>query len=84
MSNYYDRERLWSLIIVAIDNLEQVARARELINILWEINAHSDKTEQDWSRVEILLESYEQKRDRSLETALSNLRELVQIMTNPI
>lgn len=84
MSNYYDRERLWSLIIGAIDNLEQMARARELINILWDINASNHKTEQDWNRIEILLESYEQKRDKSLETALSNLRELVQIMTSPI
>ncbi|MGF1588166.1 MAG: hypothetical protein ACFCU7_02800 [Pleurocapsa sp.] len=80
MTSYYDRERLWSLIIDAIDHLEQVARTRELTNILWDINAKSIKTEQDWQRVEILLESYEKVRDESLEAALSNLRELVQII----
>ncbi len=77
---YYDREQLWSLIIDAIDHLEQVARTRELTNILWDINAKSIKTEQDWQRVEILLESYEKVRDESLEAALSNLRELVQML----
>ena len=82
MSNYHDRERLWSLIIDAIDNLEQVARARELTNILGDINVKSSKTEQDWRRVEILLESYEKTRDEFLEAALSDLRELVQMMTS--
>ncbi|MCC0176168.1 hypothetical protein I4641_04140 [Waterburya agarophytonicola K14] len=77
---YHDRERLWALIISAIDNLEQVSRSRELTNILWDINIKSSKTEQDWKRTEILLESYEKNRDEFLEAALSNLRELVQIM----
>ena len=77
---YQDRERLWWLIIEAIDNLEPVARARELTNILWDVNVKDDKTKQDWNRVEILLESYEKTRDKSLEAALSNLRELVRIM----
>ena len=81
MTNYHDRERLWSLIIDAIDNLEQVARARELTNIIGDINVKSSKTEQDWEKVQILLESYEINRDKFLEAALSNLRELVQIMT---
>ena len=81
MTNYHDRERLWSLIIDAIDNLEQVARARELTNIIWDINVKSCKTEQDWEKVQILLESYEITRDKFLDAALSNLRELVQIMT---
>ena len=77
---YHDRERLWWLIIEAIDHLEQVARARELTNILWDVNVKDSKTKQDWNRVEILLESYEKTRDKSLEAALSNLRELVRIM----
>ena len=81
MSNYHNREQLWFLIINAIDNLEQVARARELTNIIWDINVKSRKTEQDWKKTEILLESYERTRDESLESALSNLRELVKIMT---
>ncbi|HEY9769407.1 MAG TPA: hypothetical protein V6C71_13090 [Coleofasciculaceae cyanobacterium] len=82
MTNYHDRERLWSLIIDAIDHLEQVARTRELTNIFWDINVKSSKTEQDWQRVEILLESYETARDESLEAALANLRELVQMLSS--
>ena len=77
---YHNREQLWSLIFNAIDNLEQVSRSRELINILWDINLKSSKTEQDWKRIEILLESYEKNRDEFLEAALSNLRELVQVL----
>ncbi len=82
MTNYHDRERLWSLIIDAIDHLEQVARTRELTNIFWDINVKSSKTEQDWQKVEILLESYETARDESLEAALANLRELVQMLSS--
>jgi hypothetical protein len=79
----HDRELLCLLIIDAIDNLEQVIRARELIDILWDINLTSTKTEQDWSRVEILLESYEKTRDEFLEAAISNLKELVEVITEP-
>ncbi len=82
MTHYYDRERLWSLIINAIDNLEQASRVRELTNIFWDINVKSNKTDQDWKRIEVLLESYEKSRDESLEAALSNLRELLQILSS--
>ena len=75
-------EQMWFLIINSIDNLEQVVRARELTNIIWDINVKSSKTEQDWKKTEILLESYERTRDESLESALSNLRELVKIMNS--
>ena len=78
--NAVELEQMWSLIINAIDNLEEVARARELTNVIWDINLQSSKTEQDWRKTEILLESYEKTRDESLESALSNLRELVKIM----
>ena len=78
--NTVEREQMWSLIINAIDNLEEVARARELTNVIWDINLQSSKTEQDWRKTEILLESYEKTRDESLESALSNLKELVEIM----
>ena len=78
--NTVEREQMWSLIINAIDNLEEVARARELTNVIWDINLQSTKTEQDWRKTEILLESYEKTRDESLESALSNLKELVEIM----
>lgn len=73
-------EQMRLLIISAIDDLEQVARARELTNIIWDINAKSCKTEKDWRKTEILLESYERTRDESLESAISNLRELDEIM----
>ena len=80
MTNCHDNELFCLLIIDAVDNLEQVIRARELINILWDINLKSSKTEQDWNRIEILLESYEKTRDEFLEAAISNLKELVEIM----
>lgn len=80
MTNCHDNELSYVLIIDAIDNLEQVIRARELINILWDINLKSSKTEQDWNRIEILLESYEKTRDEFLEAAICSLKELVEIM----
>ena len=66
-----------------MDNLEKVARARELTNILWDINFKITKTEQEWNKVEILLESYEKMRDESLEAALSKLREAIEILCQP-
>lgn len=83
MPHCHDRELFCLLIIDAIDNLEQVIRARELINILWDINLTNTKTEQDWSRIEILLESYEKTRDEFLEAAISNLKEVVEVMAEP-
>lgn len=75
-------EQMWLLIFNAIDNLEQVARARELTNVIWDINDKGEKSEQDWKKTEILLESYERTRDESLESALSDLRELVTILND--
>ena len=69
-------KQIQMLILNAIDNLEQLARAKELTNIIWDINADSSQMEQAWMKTEILLESYEQLRDGALESALSNLREL--------
>ena len=82
MANYPKTDQSCSLIIDAIDNLEQLIRARELTNIIWDINVNGSQTEEDWNKTEILLESYERARDESLESALSSLRELVQIMTS--
>ena len=76
-------EQMRLLILNAIDDLEQLARARELTNLVWDINVNGGKTEQDWQKTEILLESYEKARDESLESALSNLRELEQMMSEP-
>lgn len=72
-------EQIQVLIVNAIDSLEQVARARELTNIIWDVNA-SSQTEQEWMKTEVLLESYEQQRDEALESALSDLRELNEMM----
>lgn len=79
----HNQELLSLLIIDAIDNLEQVIRARELINILWDINLTGTKTEQDWNRAEILLESYEKTRDEFLEAAIFSLKESVEVMAEP-
>ena len=78
--NAVEIEQMWLLIFDAIDNLEQVARARELTNIIWDINTSDAKTVLEWKKTEILLESYEKTRDEALESALSNLRKLVKIM----
>ena len=80
MSNNCDRQLACSLVADAIDNLEQVARTRELTNILWDLNFKLDKTQQEWDKVEILLESYEKMRDESLEAALIKLRQLMVIL----
>ena len=80
--NNPDREQIWTLMIGAIDNLERMARARELTNIIWDINVDRNRTEQDWIKTEILLESYEKMRDESLEAAFLNLQDLVQIMSD--
>ena len=77
MSNHCNRRLACSLVIDAIDNLEQVSRARELTCILQDANL---KTEQQSNKAEILLESYEKMRDEPLEAALNNLRELVRIL----
>ena len=80
MSNNCDRTLACSLVADAIDNLEQVARTRELTNILWDLNFKIGKTQQEWDKVEILLESYEKMRDESLEAALIKLRQLMVIL----
>ena len=80
IAEFAEIEQMRLLIINAIDNLEQVSRARELTNIIWDVNISGSKTEEDWRKTEILLESYEKTRDEYLESALSNLKELVEIM----
>ena len=78
--NAVDLEQMWLLVIEAVDNLEQVARARELTNVIWDVN--TSRTEEGWEKTEILLESYERTRDESLESALLNLKELMRIMND--
>lgn len=79
MSNSPEREESWILIINAVDNLEQMVRARELTNIIWDISSNKVKTEQDWLKTAVLLESYERTRDESLESALLSLKEYIRI-----
>lgn len=67
-------EHMRLLIVQAIDNLEQMVRVRELTNQIWDIN--STYREENWDKTSVLLESYEENRDESLESALSTLREL--------
>ncbi|MEM8829898.1 MAG: hypothetical protein AAGE96_11125 [Cyanobacteria bacterium P01_G01_bin.19] len=80
--NAEEQKQMCMLAIDAIDNLEQIARARDLTSIIWDINTNGDKTEQDWRKIEILLQSYEKTRDESLESALSDLKELITMMNN--
>lgn len=77
-----EQKQMCLLAINAIDNLEQIARARDLTSIIWDINVNDSKTEHDWRKIEILLESYEKTRDESLESALSDLRELITMMND--
>ena len=71
-------EQIRLLIVHALDDLEQLSRLRELTNQVWDVN--SSNMENNWCKTSILLESYEEKRDESLESALSILRELVDIL----
>lgn len=84
MTNHCDRRRLRSLVLSAIDNLNEVARARELTNIIEENQIVLIKNERSWDKVEILLESYEKRRDEYLEPALADLEQIRQIITRPI
>ena len=77
-------EQMRLLVIDAIDNLEQLARARELTNVIWETNDINNKTARNCQRIEVLLESYERTRDESLESALAKLKELAEIMNNTV
>ena len=82
MTYHNNREQLWFLIISAIDNLERAERARELTNIIWDVNIGNSPTEKNWRKTEVLLEAYEQTRDKSLGAALANLRELVRMINH--
>jgi len=71
-------EQIRLLLVHAIDDLEHMARLRELTDQVWDINITN--MEQNWSKTSVLLESYEENRDESLESALSTLRELADII----
>lgn len=82
MTNHCDRGQFWILIFSVMDNLEKLEKTGELIDIIWDINSKQIKTEKDWKKTEVLLESYEKSRNESLSAALSNLRELVHTLSD--
>ena len=77
-------EQMQMLIVNAIDDLEQLARARELTNAIWESDSMNGRTDRGSQRLEVLLESYERTRDESLESALVKLKELAEVMNNTV
>ena len=81
MTNHCNRQRLRSLVFSALDNFNQVERSKELIDILWDIHIEVNKTDRDWERVELLLECYEQRRNKYLSELQSDLEQLRQIVT---
>ncbi len=81
MSNHHDRGQLWIFIFNVMDNLEELKRTGELIDIIWDVSPDQTKTEKDWERTELLLKSYEKLRDESLDSALSNLKDLVDALS---
>ena len=83
MINQYEPGQLYVLIFNIFDNLEELSRIKVLTDIIWDVNSDRSKLEQNWRQTEVLLESYEKSRDESLENALSNLKELVNVLSNP-
>ena len=80
MTNHCDRRRLRSLVLSAMDNFHQLERSKELMDILWDIQIEYKKDERDWERVELLLESYETRRDKYLHELSEDLEQLRQIV----
>ena len=77
-------EQMQMLIVNAIDDLEQLSRARELTNAIWEAESMNCRTDKSLQRLEVLLESYERTRDESLESALAKLKELSEVLNNTV
>ena len=77
-------EQMQMLIVNAIDDLEQLSRARELTNAIWEADSMNGGTDKGLQRLEVLLESYERTRDESLESALAKLKELSEVLNNTV
>ena len=82
MTNHCHRRLLRSLVFSAMDNFYQLERSKELMEILWDIQMEYTKDERDWERVELLLESYEQRRNKYLRELQSDLEQLRQIVTS--
>lgn len=82
MINHHDSGQLWALIFNIIDNLEELERTKVLTDVIWEINSNQSKLQNNWRRTEVLLRSYEKSRDESLEASLSNMKELVDALSD--
>ena len=82
MINQYEPGQLYVLIFNILDNLEELSRIKALTDIIWDVNLDRSKLEENWRRTEVLLESYEKSRDESLDIALSNLKELVNVLSD--
>ena len=83
MTNHYDPGQLWILIFKVLDHLEELEKTKVLTDIIWEINPNLSKSETNWRRTEVLLKSYEKSRNESLEVALSSLKELANVLSDP-
>ena len=64
-----------------MDNYHQLNRTKELIDILWDVQTEYKKDERDWERVELLLECYEERRNKYLTQLEGDLEQLKQIVT---
>ena len=83
MTYHDDPGQIWILIFNILDNLEELEKTKVLTNIIWETNSDPSQPEINWRRTEVLLKSYENSRDESLKTALSNLKELIDTLSHP-
>lgn len=84
MANNYDKRLVRSLVLSALDNLNQVERVKTLVEILWDTQTEWSKSQEDWDKVEILLECYEEKRDRYLKRLSDDLEELKRIVARKV
>ena len=82
MTNQYDPGQLYVLIFNILDNLEELEKTKVLTDIIWELNSDRNESPKTWRKTEVLLKSYEKYRDESLETALFNVRELVDTLSS--
>ena len=82
MINQHEPGQIYVLIFNVLDNLEELSRIKVLTDIIWDVNSDRSRLEKNWRQTEVLLDSYEKSRDESLEIALSNLKELVNVLSD--
>lgn len=84
MTNNHDERLVRSLVFSALDNLNQVQRAKVLVEILWDTQTDWNKGQEDWDKVGLLLECYEERRDRYLKRLSDDLEELRRVIGKKI